>query len=172
MFDMGEDFKTIHGNRYATMVVIQKSRFAMLFLHKDKTAAKIKYPNLIESCKVRYRIHVMVFITENTRWSKDQPAESSENGIYVFYASGGSAPSLPPDSPLPGSVPRCFSSDQRWDLPRRECRRKGRGREPATPPSCSSPGAPGLASPFPRSDMSALHQQPSHQAWCVLFLRV
>eukprot|EP00961_Rhodomonas_salina_P261834 3538822-Rhodomonas_salina.1 len=42
MFDMGEDFKTIHGNRYATMVVIQKSRFAVLFLHKDKTATTVQ----------------------------------------------------------------------------------------------------------------------------------
>eukprot|EP00961_Rhodomonas_salina_P305712 3942007-Rhodomonas_salina.3 len=42
MFDMGEDFKTIHGNQYATMVVIQKSCFAMLFLHKDKTAAMVQ----------------------------------------------------------------------------------------------------------------------------------
>eukprot|EP00961_Rhodomonas_salina_P200939 2710790-Rhodomonas_salina.1 len=42
MFDMGEDFKTIHGNRYATMVVIHKSRYGMLFLHQDKSAATVK----------------------------------------------------------------------------------------------------------------------------------
>ena len=35
MFDMGENFKTIHGHRYCTMVVIHKSRFAMIFLHSD-----------------------------------------------------------------------------------------------------------------------------------------
>eukprot|EP00961_Rhodomonas_salina_P302019 3940692-Rhodomonas_salina.1 len=39
---MGEDFKTIHGNSYSTMVVIQKSSFAMLFLHKDKTAVTVQ----------------------------------------------------------------------------------------------------------------------------------
>eukprot|EP00961_Rhodomonas_salina_P084341 1133124-Rhodomonas_salina.1 len=39
---MGEDFKTIHGNRYATMVVIHKSRYGMLFLHNDKRASTVK----------------------------------------------------------------------------------------------------------------------------------
>eukprot|EP00961_Rhodomonas_salina_P034587 465735-Rhodomonas_salina.1 len=43
MFDMGKDFKTIHCNRYATMIVsIHKSRYGMLFLHKDKSASTIK----------------------------------------------------------------------------------------------------------------------------------
>eukprot|EP00961_Rhodomonas_salina_P065320 878600-Rhodomonas_salina.3 len=42
MFDMGEDFKTIHRNRYATMVVIHKSRYGMLFLHNDKHALTVK----------------------------------------------------------------------------------------------------------------------------------
>eukprot|EP00961_Rhodomonas_salina_P024420 328855-Rhodomonas_salina.1 len=39
---MGEDFKTIHGNQYAMMVVIHKSSYGMLFLHKDKCAATVK----------------------------------------------------------------------------------------------------------------------------------
>ena len=42
MFNMGESFTTIHGNRYATMVVIHKSRFGVLFLHKDRSAAMIQ----------------------------------------------------------------------------------------------------------------------------------
>eukprot|EP00961_Rhodomonas_salina_P068677 921716-Rhodomonas_salina.1 len=29
MFDMGPDFTTIHGNCYATMIVIMQSRYAM-----------------------------------------------------------------------------------------------------------------------------------------------
>eukprot|EP00961_Rhodomonas_salina_P045976 617221-Rhodomonas_salina.1 len=39
---MGEDFKTIHGNCYATMVVIHKSRYGMLFLRNDKRASTVK----------------------------------------------------------------------------------------------------------------------------------
>eukprot|EP00961_Rhodomonas_salina_P056474 758729-Rhodomonas_salina.1 len=42
MFDMGKDFKTIHGNRYTTMIVIHKNSYGMLFLHKDKSAATVK----------------------------------------------------------------------------------------------------------------------------------
>ena len=42
MFDMGEDFPTIHGNRYCTMIVIHKSRFGMLLLHKDRSAPTVK----------------------------------------------------------------------------------------------------------------------------------
>ena len=42
MFDMGENFKTIHGHRYCTMVVIHKSRFAMIFLHSDRNASTIR----------------------------------------------------------------------------------------------------------------------------------
>eukprot|EP00961_Rhodomonas_salina_P052305 702188-Rhodomonas_salina.1 len=42
MFDMGEDFKTIHGNRYAMMVFIHKNSYGMLFLHKDKCAMTVK----------------------------------------------------------------------------------------------------------------------------------
>eukprot|EP00961_Rhodomonas_salina_P036265 487539-Rhodomonas_salina.1 len=42
MFDMGEDFKTIHGNCYATMVVFHKSRYGMLFLHNGKRASTVR----------------------------------------------------------------------------------------------------------------------------------
>eukprot|EP00961_Rhodomonas_salina_P126329 1701602-Rhodomonas_salina.1 len=41
-FDMGEDFKTIHGNQYAMMVVVHKSRYGLLFLHKDKCAVTVE----------------------------------------------------------------------------------------------------------------------------------
>eukprot|EP00961_Rhodomonas_salina_P157452 2120180-Rhodomonas_salina.1 len=39
---MGEEFPTIHGNHFTTMIVIMKSRFAMIFLHKDKKATTVK----------------------------------------------------------------------------------------------------------------------------------
>eukprot|EP00961_Rhodomonas_salina_P058107 780694-Rhodomonas_salina.1 len=42
MFDMGEEFTTIHGNCYAMMLVIMQSRFTMLFLHKEKKAGAVK----------------------------------------------------------------------------------------------------------------------------------
>eukprot|EP00961_Rhodomonas_salina_P068576 920439-Rhodomonas_salina.1 len=42
MFDMGEDFQTIHGNHFATMVVIHKSRYGMLYLHKDKSTTTVR----------------------------------------------------------------------------------------------------------------------------------
>eukprot|EP00961_Rhodomonas_salina_P147854 1990295-Rhodomonas_salina.1 len=44
LFDMGEEFPTIHGNCFTTMIVIMKSRFTMIFLHKpeDKKATTVK----------------------------------------------------------------------------------------------------------------------------------
>eukprot|EP00961_Rhodomonas_salina_P185241 2501238-Rhodomonas_salina.1 len=39
---MGEEFPTIHGNRFTMMIVIMKSRLAMIFLHKDKKATTVK----------------------------------------------------------------------------------------------------------------------------------
>jgi transposase InsO family protein len=36
LFDMGETFKTLSGNRYATFFVIRETRFVMLFLHKTR----------------------------------------------------------------------------------------------------------------------------------------
>eukprot|EP00961_Rhodomonas_salina_P129931 1749901-Rhodomonas_salina.1 len=42
MFNMGEDFQTIHGNSFATVIVIHKSRYGMLYLHKDKSAATVR----------------------------------------------------------------------------------------------------------------------------------
>eukprot|EP00961_Rhodomonas_salina_P077919 1046388-Rhodomonas_salina.1 len=42
MFDMGPDFTTIHGNCFATMIVIMQSWYAMLFLHKERSAATVK----------------------------------------------------------------------------------------------------------------------------------
>eukprot|EP00961_Rhodomonas_salina_P162778 2192759-Rhodomonas_salina.1 len=42
MFNMGEDFQTIHGNRFATMVVIHNSRYGMLYLHKNKSASTVR----------------------------------------------------------------------------------------------------------------------------------
>eukprot|EP00961_Rhodomonas_salina_P186114 2512934-Rhodomonas_salina.1 len=48
MFDMGEDFQTIHGNSFATMVVIHKSRYGMLYLHKDKSAATVQVREILE----------------------------------------------------------------------------------------------------------------------------
>eukprot|EP00961_Rhodomonas_salina_P202433 2730360-Rhodomonas_salina.2 len=35
------DIQTIHGNRFATMVVIHKSRYGMSYLQKDKSASTV-----------------------------------------------------------------------------------------------------------------------------------
>eukprot|EP00961_Rhodomonas_salina_P114047 1534301-Rhodomonas_salina.1 len=37
MFEMGEEYLTLDGNRYATIFVSCATRFVLLFLHKDKT---------------------------------------------------------------------------------------------------------------------------------------
>eukprot|EP00961_Rhodomonas_salina_P097143 1306577-Rhodomonas_salina.1 len=42
MFYMSQEFTTIHGNRYATMIVIMKSQFAMLYLHKNLESVTVK----------------------------------------------------------------------------------------------------------------------------------
>jgi transposase InsO family protein len=41
MFDLGENYKTLEGNRYGTIFVARSSRYALLFLHKDKKGATI-----------------------------------------------------------------------------------------------------------------------------------
>ena len=41
MLDMGENHKTLNGNRYATFFVIRKTRFVMLFLHASKSAGTV-----------------------------------------------------------------------------------------------------------------------------------
>eukprot|EP00961_Rhodomonas_salina_P270956 3661233-Rhodomonas_salina.2 len=59
-----------------------------------------------------------------------------------------------------------------WLTDNNHCNPQSRSLALATPPSCSSPGPPGLAgsasSPLPHSNMSALRPQPSHQAWCAV----
>ena len=35
LFDMGPDHPTLDENRYCSMIIIKKSRFGMIFLHKD-----------------------------------------------------------------------------------------------------------------------------------------
>eukprot|EP00961_Rhodomonas_salina_P094100 1266228-Rhodomonas_salina.4 len=42
MFYMDEEFTTIHGNHYATMIVIVKLQFAMLYLHKNCKSVTVK----------------------------------------------------------------------------------------------------------------------------------
>ena len=44
MFDLGEQYKTLDGNRYGTIIVARSSRYALLYLHSDRqgtTVAKI-----------------------------------------------------------------------------------------------------------------------------------
>ena len=40
LLDMGEEWKTINGNRYATVIVNRRTRFLMVFLHESKTEIK------------------------------------------------------------------------------------------------------------------------------------
>eukprot|EP00961_Rhodomonas_salina_P143160 1926435-Rhodomonas_salina.1 len=37
MLDMGEETKTIQGNSYATIFVVKRTRFMVVFLHKAKS---------------------------------------------------------------------------------------------------------------------------------------
>eukprot|EP00961_Rhodomonas_salina_P194806 2630686-Rhodomonas_salina.1 len=41
MLDMGPDYCTIDGNRYATTFLIKHTRFLLVFLHKDKTGKQV-----------------------------------------------------------------------------------------------------------------------------------
>eukprot|EP00961_Rhodomonas_salina_P057117 768033-Rhodomonas_salina.1 len=36
MLDMGADYETLQGNRYATLFVVKRTRFLMAFLHSSK----------------------------------------------------------------------------------------------------------------------------------------
>ena len=51
MFDMGDRFLTLGGNRYATFFVIRKTRYVMLFLHKTKTVPDLL--NILQKARAR-----------------------------------------------------------------------------------------------------------------------
>eukprot|EP00961_Rhodomonas_salina_P164844 2221300-Rhodomonas_salina.1 len=75
---MGEEFPTIHGNHFTTMIVIMKSRLAMIYLHKDKKATTVK--SILERAFARAGVRPRILRSYGAGEYSDEKLEEWRSG--------------------------------------------------------------------------------------------
>eukprot|EP00961_Rhodomonas_salina_P190784 2574097-Rhodomonas_salina.1 len=86
MLDMGEEFATINGNRYAPVFLINSTQFCMTFLHATKTGAEIANIHCKAFAKAGYTPPIMMSDTVKEYGSVEVDALFTKYNIEHRYS--------------------------------------------------------------------------------------